>query len=302
MRKFRASSSVKKGDNQVLDESDKFKRKVDAFNKAQHRKKIEAATVEKKDNLKHLEQVIHEEIKEAGVEENPPSFTGCARVFFQGRKDDMAHQLTNCSNKEGVTYDDTYLHIKIDSSSKTLLIFGNEKDYQESRLLVDPPIDLRYFFAMKVPESRCGIALFLKDDDRYFRRFIFRFEFYNGCVRHDQFRLKQLYYCGAAIKKSSRAKLVARKFFASSDDERLNNIRITESESMNLNLAYMDAIDNLIKDASQQANSFVEIVNQLHLKNDSVDSYDVTETADDDSIINKTQCSWGNNYDLEWNH
>jgi hypothetical protein len=52
---------------------------------------------------------------------------------------------------------------------------------QRPKLLIDPPIVLKYFYALKVPGSRSGAALFLRNDDRRLRKYIFRFEVRSKC-------------------------------------------------------------------------------------------------------------------------
>ena len=72
-------------------------------------------------------------------------FGAFARVFFQGKNDRYATQVlpTNSS----VQARDSYLYIEVDTKKKKLSLFP---DINEKVLLIKPPIQLKYFYAVKV--------------------------------------------------------------------------------------------------------------------------------------------------------
>jgi len=74
-------------------------------------------------------------------------FQAWARVFFQSRKDPMESQLTSENLTSSSAYRHTYLYVTINSEITHLRIYSSEAMEQ---LVVDPPIDLKYFYAVRV--------------------------------------------------------------------------------------------------------------------------------------------------------
>lgn len=85
-----------------------------------------------------------DEDEEVGDEETI-GFEGWARVFFQGRDDRSAQQLlpTNSSTLAR----ESHLFVVVDPDATELRLYPDSKDL---RLIVDPPIELKYFYAVSV--------------------------------------------------------------------------------------------------------------------------------------------------------
>eukprot|EP00985_Skeletonema_marinoi_P035311 scaffold46223_cov110-Skeletonema_marinoi.AAC.1 len=86
------------------------------------------------------------------------AFSGWARVFFQARHHRASTQIT--SSATTTPSQDTYLHLSISSTSNVLRISDtddtNNNNSSSSKNdkkppLIDPPIPLKYFHAVKVP-------------------------------------------------------------------------------------------------------------------------------------------------------
>ncbi|KAL9182372.1 hypothetical protein ACHAXT_013024 [Thalassiosira profunda] len=119
--------------------------------------------------------------------EEAVAFSGWARCFFQARHHRSATQIT--SGATSTTSQDTYLYLTIHSTSNELRISDTDERFRPP--LIDPPIPLRYFYAAKVPGSHSGAALFLRNDPRRLRKYIFRFEFVNRAVHQPPARYVQ---------------------------------------------------------------------------------------------------------------
>lgn len=120
-------------------------------------------------------------------EEDPIAFSGWARVFFQARREPAAKQVT----APGATpFLDTHLHLTIYATANQLHI--SDVDDRRRPPLIDPPINLRHFYAARVPGSHSGAALFLRNDPkRRLRKYIFRFEFANRAVHQVSVRMRR---------------------------------------------------------------------------------------------------------------
>ena len=120
-------------------------------------------------------------------EEDPVAFSGWARVFFQARREPAAKQVT----APGATpFLDTHLHLTIYATANQLHI--SDVDDRRRPPLIDPPINLRHFYAARVPGSHSGAALFLRNDPkRRLRKYIFRFEFANRAVHQVSAKMRR---------------------------------------------------------------------------------------------------------------
>ena len=72
-------------------------------------------------------------------------FGAFARVFFQGKNDRYATQVL--PSNSSVQSRDSYLYVEVDTKKKKLSLFP---DINEKVLLIKPPIQLKYFYAVKV--------------------------------------------------------------------------------------------------------------------------------------------------------
>jgi hypothetical protein len=255
-------------------------------------------------------------------------FQGWARCFFQGRKDVSAQQLTRPKKICHTPYVDNYLLIRITSSSSSsfslagasssassssssnlrlllLHIYADAKDAEHDIPLVNPPIDLRHFYAATIPTSYCGgAALFLKEDDRYFHRYLFRFEFYNGTILQKGRNVEQLLQFGSAIRKrrgtrinSSSSSALVRNVLNKKQSEKkegggaakfYTSSTANEDETLLLFKAYRETVHELCCEASNQADDFITAVNQCVV-------------TDEDAFTAHGPRSWGPAYDDEEN-
>lgn len=189
-------------------------------------------------------------------------FEGWARVFFQGRSDRVSTQLqpTNSSTLAR----DSYLYIEVDPEATALRIYPSKEE--RGKLIIDPPIELKYFYAARVPGSNEGAALFLKEDDREYQRYIFRFEFRNDTVRQPAARMYQLAHCSKAAKNAQRMNWTMRNQFgiapkANRQDDIDETIRTQEKKSQEILNAYIGTIEDLAREGLVAAESFVDLVN-----------------------------------------
>ena len=140
------------------------------------------------------------------------AFSGEARVFFQARHHCSATQIVPGSTS--TSSQDTYLRVAVvhsaDDSGKyrsELRIFCAASDHvggvsEPSVLLIDPPVPLKHFYAAKALGSHSGAALFLRNDPRRLRRYLWRFEFSNRAVRQPPSRYFQFARSGRVARKS----------------------------------------------------------------------------------------------------
>ena len=189
--------------------------------------------------------------------EDAIAFSGWARCFFQARHSRSATQITN--NANSTTSQDTYLHLTIYSTDNVLHISNTEDRWKPS--LIDPPIPLKYFYAAKVPGSRSGAALFLKNDSRRLRKYIFRFEFINRAVHQPPNRYIQFIRSGKAAKKSMRGINKMKNAFNKMGEEKKENIKENKKRAQDAFAAHLSTLDELLKESDDAAEHFVECVN-----------------------------------------
>lgn len=194
-------------------------------------------------------------------------FEGYARVFFQGRNDRVSTQLqpTNSSTLAR----DSYLYIEVDPDATELRIYPGKDE--KGKLIVDPPINLKYFYAARVPGSNEGSALFLKEDDREYQRYIFRFEFRNDKNLQPAARMYQLAHCSKAAKNAQRMNWTMRNKFGIAPKTKRHNktkeqdtdetLRAQKKESQEILNAYIGTIEDLTREGLVAAESFVDLVN-----------------------------------------
>jgi len=206
------------------------------------------------------------------------AFSGWARVFFQARHHRTSTQVTSSANTS--PSQDTYLHLSISSTSNVLRIsdtddtvtnnnnnssnnsFSSKGDKKPP--LIDPPIPLKYFHAVKVPGSNSGAALFLKNDTRRLRKYIFRFEFINRSVHQPPQRYIQFLRSGNAAKKSMRSINKMKRAFKGipgGGEERKENLKEDKKKATDAFAAHLGTLDELLRESNDLAERFVECVN-----------------------------------------
>ena len=202
-----------------------------------------------------------EHAEHEGEDEETVGFEGWARVFFQARNDRSAQQIlpTNSSTLAR----ESHLFVVVDPKATELRLYPDDKDL---RLIVDPPIELKYFYAVSVPGSEAGAALFLKEDDRQLRRYIFRFEFRNDTVLQPPSRPQSLSLSARVAKyaqRSSNLKQVELKTKAafSNQEDASDMQRAEEVKSQEAHLAYLNTTSDMIGDATTAADSFIALIN-----------------------------------------
>jgi len=198
------------------------------------------------------------------------AFSGWARVFFQARHHRASTQIT--SSATTTPSQDTYLHLSISSTSNVLRISDtddtNNNNSSSSKNdkkppLIDPPIPLKYFHAVKVPGSHSGAALFLKNDSRRLRKYIFRFEFVNRSVHQPPQRYIQFLRSGKAAKKSMRSiNKMKRAFKGMGGEERKENMKEDKKKATDAFAAHLGTLDELLRESNDLADRFVECVNE----------------------------------------
>ena len=196
------------------------------------------------------------------------AFSGWARVFFQARHHRTSTQIT--SNATSSPSQDTYLHLSISSTSNVLCISDTTTNNNNTnRPLIDPPIPLKYFHAVKLPNSHSGAALFLKHDTRRLRKYMFRFEFINRTVHQPPQRYLQFVRSGNAAKKSMRSinsKMKSafrrRSGGGGGGEERRENLREDKKKASDAFKAHLGTLDELLRESDDLAERFVECVNR----------------------------------------
>jgi len=197
------------------------------------------------------------------------AFSGWARVFFQARHHRASTQIT--SSATTTPSQDTYLHLSISSTSNVLRISDTDDTNNNSSSskndkkppLIDPPIPLKYFHAVKVPGSHSGAALFLKNDTRRLRKYIFRFEFVNRSVHQPPQRYIQFLRSGKAAKKSMRSiNKMKRAFKGMGGEERKENMKEDKKKATDAFAAHLGTLDELLRESNDLADRFVECVNE----------------------------------------
>ncbi|KAL9178414.1 hypothetical protein ACHAXT_000061 [Thalassiosira profunda] len=185
-----------------------------------------------------------------------PSPLGMGPCFFQARTT-AATQIT--SGATSTTSQDTYLYLTIHSTSNELRISDTDERFRPP--LIDPPIPLRYFYAAKVPGSHSGAALFLRNDPRRLRKYIFRFEFVNRAVHQPPARYVQFVRSGKAAKKSMHGINKMKNAFTKMGDERRENARENKKRAQDAFAAHLGTLDELLRESDEAAERFVECVN-----------------------------------------
>mmetsp|Transcript_3789 Transcript_3789/g.8441 ORF Transcript_3789/g.8441 Transcript_3789/m.8441 type:complete len:460 (+) Transcript_3789:308-1687(+) len=186
------------------------------------------------------------------------AFSGWARVFFQARHHRSATQIT--SGATSTTSQDTYLYLTIHSTANELRISNTDDRWKPP--LIDPPVPLKHFYAVKVPGSHSGAALFLKSDpSRRLRKYIFRFEFVNRSVHQPPARYLQFIRSGKAAKKSMRGIHKMKNVFNKRGEERNENIKADKKRAQDAFAAHLGTLDELLRESSESADRFVECVN-----------------------------------------
>lgn len=219
-------------------------------------------------------------------EEETAGFEGWARVFFQARNDRSAQQIlpTNSSTLAR----ESHLFVVVDPKATELRLYPDDKDL---RLIVEPPIELKYFYAVSVPGSEAGAALFLREDDRQLRRYIFRFEFRNDTVLQPPSRPQNLSLSARVAKyaqKSSNLKQVELKTKAVfSNQEGASDMHRTEElKSREAHRAYWNTTADMIGDATAAADSFIALINAPS-----------EQDTEDATWKRRTKRSWGPGYE-----
>ena len=152
----------------------------------------------------------------------------------------------------------------------------------EEKLLVDPPVELRYFYAARVPGSQSGAALFLKEDDRVHHRYIFRFEFQNCAVSQSPARVYQFVHSGETAKMLQRQEWVSKKVaLIKSPEKEEEKIRVGE-ESQQVHTAYLKSVSDIVREGQQAVDTFVGLVNSA--------------VSDDGIWRRRHSTSWGAGY------
>ncbi|KAL7504315.1 hypothetical protein ACHAXN_001997 [Cyclotella atomus] len=184
------------------------------------------------------------------------AFQGHARVFFQARHHRTSTQIT-CPPDSSASQD-TYLYIRMISMSNTLYITSSPDP--KAPALIEIP--MKYYYAHKVPSSHSGAALFLKNDSRKLRKFIFRFEFRNSTVHQPPARFLQFVRSGNAAKKSMRSlDKVKKAFQVRGKEERKEVSRENKKRSQDAFAAYLGSLDELLRECDDLAEQFVKTFN-----------------------------------------
>ena len=208
----------------------------------------------------------------SALERTPIAFEGYARVFFQRKTDAYERQLLP-ANSSGSTSFDSHVYVTIGAITGTLNFYPYKHQHNGNSqkgvpLIVDPPIELKYFVAELLPQSLCGVGLYVADDDVEMRRPVFRLEFRNDSTlqsyeRVNNFtlaskKMTQLSSKYGAVKNVTSA---TKNVFASHDDveaaRRLEKQKLQDACSQ-----YLDEIGGMCRDATHIARRFVRIANE----------------------------------------
>ena len=213
------------------------------------------------------------------------AFSGEARVFFQARHHRSATQIVPGSTT--TSSQDTYLRVAVVHSAddnwkykSELKIFCAARDHVDGVvseppvLLIDPPVPLKHFYAAKVPGSHSGAALFLRNDPRRLRRYIWRFEFSNRAVRQPPSRYLQFARSGRVARKS----MVRRPTLGMAMRALRMKPTIEEgghgegggvggganSRARDAFAVHLSALDELLRESNEAVDGFVECVNSFN--------------------------------------
>ena len=184
------------------------------------------------------------------------AFQGHARIFFQARHHRTSTQIT-CPPDSSASQD-TYLYVRMTSTSNTLYICSSPDP--KAQPLMEIP--MKYYYALKVPSSHSGAALFLKNDSRKLRKYIFRFEFRNNTVHQPPARFLQFVRSGNAAKKSMNSiDKVKKAFQRVGKEERSEVSRENKKRSQDAFAAHLGSLDELLRESDELAEQFVNIFN-----------------------------------------
>ena len=184
------------------------------------------------------------------------AFQGHARIFFQARHHRTSTQIT-CPPESSASQD-TYLYIRMTTTSNKLYICSSLDPKAEP--LIEIP--MRYYYALKVPSSHSGAALFLKNDSRKLRKYIFRFEFRNNTVHQPPARFLQFVRSGNAAKKSMNSMDKVRKAFQKVGKEESSEVnRENKKRSQDAFAAHLSSLDELLRESDELAEQFVKTFN-----------------------------------------
>ena len=184
------------------------------------------------------------------------AFQGHARVFFQARHHRTSTQIT-CPRDSSASQD-TFLYIRMTCTSNTLYITSSPDP--KAHAVVEIP--MKYYYALKVPSSHSGVALFLKNDLRRLRKYIFRFEFKNSTVHQAPARFLQFVRSGNAAKRSMRSIDKVKKAFQTLGKEERSEVnRENKKRSQDAFTAYLSSLDELLRESDDLAEQFVQTFN-----------------------------------------
>ncbi|KAL3780104.1 hypothetical protein HJC23_005971 [Cyclotella cryptica] len=186
--------------------------------------------------------------------EDTVAFQGHARVFFQARHHRTSTQIT-CPFSPS---QDTYLYVRMTSTASAVVVSSSPSIHAAP--LIEIP--MKYFYALKIPSSHTGAALFLKNDSRKLRKYIFRFEFRNTVVHQPPARFLQFVRSGNAAKKSMRSIDKVKKAFQKlGKEERSEVSRENTKRSLDAFAAHLGTLDELLQESNELAEQFVKVFN-----------------------------------------
>lgn len=210
------------------------------------------------------------EVKYADVADDQPlSFEGFARVFFQGRQDQSERQIIPSKVDSSRTYNiDSHIFVTINANEGTLNLYpyrqlDPNKDQKEIPLIINPPIQLKYFVAEMVPQSICGVALYVANGSSSVeqRRHTFRLEFRNDRVLQRYERVSNFLLASDNFAQLSSTYGTAKHYFTSHDEvalaRKLELRKIQEASAV-----YVAEIEGMSREASRLAKRFLKIANQ----------------------------------------
>lgn len=188
------------------------------------------------------------------------AFQGNARIFFQARHHRTSTQII--PPPDSSASQDTYMYVRMTSTSNVLCIASSPDP--KAQALIEIP--MKYYYALKVPSSHSGAALFLKNDSRKLRKYIFRFEFRNSTVHQPPARFLQFVRSGNAAKKSMRSinidKANMKKAFQTLGREERSEVnRENKKRSQDAFAAHLGSLDELLRESNDLAEQFVKTFN-----------------------------------------
>jgi hypothetical protein len=140
-----------------------------------------------------------------------------------------------------------------------MLYISTSEDPKSPNLIEIP---MKYYYALKVPSSHSGAALFLKNDSRKLRKYIFRFEFRNNQVHQPPARFLQFVRSGNAAKKSMRSMDKFKKKFRNLGIEEKSEVsRENKKKSQDAFAAHLTSLDELLRESDDLAEQFVKCYN-----------------------------------------